>query len=237
MARQAGVVDAFDQGLLLQEGEDAVRVLLVGAQARSQGAQAAQGEVGIERPWGETQTVGPPHQRLGNGLLLGNRHAAHHVRVAVDVFGGGVDHQIRPERQRLLQQGGEEGVVHHYLGARFVGSPGDGGDVHYPQQRVGGGLYPYQRRFLRKRLGQRRLVPLVDEQHLVVALGRQVLEQAPGTAVTVVGGDQQISCLEQGRGDQVDGTHAGAGDHGAGPPSSAASASARLVRVGLPERA
>ena len=33
-----------------------------------------------------------------------------------------------------------------------------------------------------------------------------------------MGGDQQISCLEQGCGDQVDGTHAGAGDHGAGAP-------------------
>ncbi len=51
-----------------------------------------------------------------------------------------------------------------------------------------------------------------------MALGRQVLEQAPGAAVAVVGGDQQIPRLEQGGGDQMNGPHASAGHHGAGAP-------------------
>ncbi|MNG91658.1 hypothetical protein D3C79_505720 [compost metagenome] len=218
VAWQAGVIDFFDQRLLLQEGENAIRVLLMGTQARRQGAQATQGEVGVEGTGGESQTVGPPHQRLGQLGLLGDRDPAHHVGVAVDVLGGRMHHHIGTQRERLLQQRGEEGVVHHHLGTHLMGGGGDGGHVHHPQQRVGGGLYPHQGRLLRQGLGERRLAPLIDELHSVVALGRQILEQAPGAAVAVVGGDQQIPRLEQGRRHQVDGPHAGAGHHGAGAP-------------------
>ena len=212
------MIDAFHQWLLLQEGEDAIGVLLMGAQSGGQSAQAAQGEVGVECPGGKPQTVGPPHQRLGQCGLLGNRHSAHHVGVTVDVFGGGVHHHVGTEGQRLLQQRGEEGVVHHHLCTCLVGGAGNGADIHHPQQRVGGGLDPYQRRLLGQRGGQCGFIPLIDKLHPVVALGCQILEQAPGAAVAVVRGDQQIPRFEQGGGDQMDCPHAGAGDHGTGAP-------------------
>ncbi len=99
-----------------------------------------------------------------------------------------------------------------------MGRAGNGADIHHPQQRVGGGLDPYQRRLLRQCGGQCGLVTLIDKLHPVVALGRQILKQTPGAAVAVVGGEQQIPRLEQGCGDQMDGPHAGAGDHGASAP-------------------
>ena len=62
MALQAGMIDFFDQRLLLQEGENAVRVLLMGAQSGSQGAQAAR-----ERGRGEAEG----HSSLSDATLEG----------------------------------------------------------------------------------------------------------------------------------------------------------------------
>src|SRR5690606_3239456 len=39
--------------------------------------------------------------------------AADHIGMAVQVLGGGVDHDVRPEGYRLLKERGEEGVVDH----------------------------------------------------------------------------------------------------------------------------
>jgi hypothetical protein len=62
--------------------------------------------------------------------------------VAADVFGGGVNHDVGAEGERVLQVGGREGVVHHEEGpgvVRYVRERRHVGDLH---ERVGGRFNP-----------------------------------------------------------------------------------------------
>ena len=111
----------------------------------------------------------------------------HHVGVAVDVLGGGVDHHVGTKGQGLLQQGGEEGVVHHHLGP----TPWEASAMAAMSTTRSSGLEGVSTHtsagFWASAAASATSSPLIHELHLVVALGRQILEQAPGTAVAVVG--------------------------------------------------
>src|SRR5262249_53771017 len=69
--------------------------------------------------------------------LRPQHHAAEAAALAVDVLGGGVDHDIGAELQGLLQHRGGEHVVDHDDGAGGVGDLGDGGDVDQVEGGVG----------------------------------------------------------------------------------------------------
>ena len=56
---------------------------------------------------------------------------------------------LRAEVERLLEQAGGEGVVHHHLGSDAVGDVGQRTDVEDLEQRVRGRFQPEQRRLQR----------------------------------------------------------------------------------------
>ena len=62
--------------------------------------------------------------------------------MAAQVLGGGVDHHVGPQRQRLLQVRRRERVVHHEQRADLVRRLGQRADVGDAEQRVGGRLDP-----------------------------------------------------------------------------------------------
>ncbi len=104
MFGQARVVHRADRRMLVQQGNDRGGIFLVHAQARIQRAQATQGQEGIERWTRQAQRVAPPHQLLVHCRITRDHCPAHHIAVAVDVLRGGMQHQVRTERQRLLQR-------------------------------------------------------------------------------------------------------------------------------------
>ena len=53
----------------------------------------------------------------------------HHASLAIEVLGGRVHDDVRPQLQRLLQGRGAESVVHHQQDAAVVGQPGQRADV------------------------------------------------------------------------------------------------------------
>jgi hypothetical protein len=160
----------------VQQLDQRLRVLLMHAQPRIQGAQAAQGEEAVERRAGQAQRVRPPHQlRMRFGVLRHHR-AADHIAVAIDVLGGGMHHVIGAEGDRRLQRRREESVVDHGLrpgGVRGVDHEAQIGD---PQQRVRRGFDPDHRRADRQRLGQRARVGEIDRAQRERALLRQRVE-------------------------------------------------------------
>ncbi|MCW0450367.1 hypothetical protein NB706_003201 [Xanthomonas sacchari] len=216
MRGQAGVVHLAHRGVRGQQFHHRLCVFLVRAQARIQRAQAAQGQERVERRAGEAQRIGPPHQLLVQLGIGGDHRAADHVAVAVDVLGGGVDHQVGAEGDRGLQRRRQEGVVDHRQRAGLVRGVDDEAQVGDAQQRVGRGLDQHQLRRLRQRIGQRARIGQVGGDQFEVALLRQRVEQAPATAVRVVRHHQLVAWLQQRIEHQVDRAHAGGGDHAAG---------------------
>src|SRR3712207_6944114 len=51
-----------------------------------------------------------PYTTLFRSVVVGDQGAADHVGVAAEVLGGGVQHHVRAQRERLLQVGRGEGV-------------------------------------------------------------------------------------------------------------------------------
>ncbi len=215
MVGQAGVVDACHGRMRIQQGHDRGGVLLVRAQACIQGAQAAQGQEGIERRTGQAQRVAPPHQLLVHRRVARDHRAAHHVTVAVDVLGGRMQHHVGTERQRLLQGRRQEGVVHHHQRTGLVRGIDDEAQVGDAQQRVGRRFHQHQLRLAGQRLGQRTRVGEVGGDQGEVALLRQCIEQAPAATVRIVRHHQGIARLQQCVQHQVDRAHAGGGDDAA----------------------
>ena len=119
-------------------------------------AKPAQCHVGIKRRAGDTGNIGPGGQCFGIGLFGGDHRPAHHIGMAVEIFGGAVDHKIRAQRNGLLQSGRQKRVVHHQFCRPLPG--GDGGDIQNPHQGIAGRFHQYQSGLCRQRCGDRRAI-------------------------------------------------------------------------------
>jgi hypothetical protein len=130
------------------------------------------------------------------GPVCGDHRTADYVGMAVDVFGGRMDHQIGTQRDRLLQGRGQEGVVDRDLRPRRMGAATQVGDIDDAHQWIGRGLDQDQFRLPGEGFVKGGGIPLVDEFHVEMVAARPGRQQAVGAAVTVVRGDQQITGLQ-----------------------------------------
>mmetsp|Transcript_8571 Transcript_8571/g.35718 ORF Transcript_8571/g.35718 Transcript_8571/m.35718 type:complete len:220 (-) Transcript_8571:396-1055(-) len=144
VAREAGVEDALHLRVRLQEGGDCHCVGGVLAHAQVEGLDAAHGEEAVERRLHRAHAVLEAAEARMQLVRVGDEHAAEYVRVAVDVLGHRVHHEVRAQREGPLEVGREEGVVHHHQDAlaRRPHRRHHGGNVDHLQQRVGRRLQP-----------------------------------------------------------------------------------------------
>ena len=200
-----------------QQVHDRGRVLQVCAHPRVQAAHTTQRQEAVERRAGQPQAVRPPCDFFQQCDVADHDRASNHVAVPIQVLGGGVNHDIRAQCERLLQGRRQEGVVGNYDGIARVRLRGEAVDVDDAQERIAGRLDPHHARLLRERVGDGNVIRLINERHAEVCLARECIEQAIGAAITVVGGNEQISRPEQMR-EQRDRGHARRCHHGAGTP-------------------
>ena len=90
---------------------DALGVVAVPLHPHRERLDAAQREPVVERPGHRADRVLGERQLLGELVVAGDERAADDVGVAAEVLGGGVQHDVRAQRERLLQVGRGEGVV------------------------------------------------------------------------------------------------------------------------------
>ncbi|MNU92512.1 hypothetical protein D3C71_824310 [compost metagenome] len=164
------------------------RVGAVRLHAQRQGLQATQRQEAVERALHATHRVLQEGHLLGQfGVVTDHDHATDHVRVAIEVLGGRVQHQVRAQLQRTLQHRRGEGVVDHHDQAMALGDGGDRGDVDDLQHRVGGGLDPHHLRLRRDRRLERRQISQVDKAEVQPGgAATHTLEQAEAPAIDVV---------------------------------------------------
>src|SRR6185295_7533376 len=146
MTREAGVDHACDLRMLLEKGRDVHRVAAVALHPDGECLDAAQGEEGVER----TRYAADGVLEEGKLLLVSGipqyGGAADDVRVAVQVLGGRVHHDVEAELEGPLYPGRSEGVVAHGNDAALARHRRDGFQVDQLEQRVGRALDPQHAR-------------------------------------------------------------------------------------------
>src|SRR5699024_10702940 len=170
---------------------------------------ATAGEVGVEHAWDRADATLHEQQFLIQLLVIGHHEATDHIGVSTDVLGGGVQHGVGTERQRLLQVGGGEGVVHHELGVGALSCLGYGLDVGDGQCRVGGGLHPDQLGVIAD--GGLDLIDVGGVHHggFHTPGDKDGVDEPEGATVGVVAQDDVVARLEQDAEQDVGGRHAG----------------------------
>ena len=183
-------------------------VFAVARHAQVQGFEAAQGQEAVLRARRAAAGVLVEAQALQQLIAVEDQRAHHHVGVAGHVLGERVHHNVGPQRQRLLQVGGRERVIH---GQQRAGRFGDGRharDVNDVEQRVGGRFDPDELGIGRDFGLHRRQVAHRHEVALDAQRRVHLGHDAVGAAVEVVGRDDLIAGFQQAQ-HAVDGRHAG----------------------------
>jgi hypothetical protein len=176
-----------------QERRGRFRVLLGPRNPHRERLDSPQEQPGVER--GQDR----PDRLLGEVDLLsenrvGDDHgAADQVVVTAEELGGAVDHDVGPQRERLLQERRHEGVVHDRQDPAVLGDPRHLADVRDLHQRVGGGLDKQGLGLLSDLFRHRGRVAHVGVIEGKAIGAKQLLEEAVGSTVQVVGAQNVIA--------------------------------------------
>ena len=165
----------------------------VAVHAHAQCLHAAQRQVAVERARHCPHGVLGEHQVIGQLVVVGGHEAAHHVAVPADVLGGRMHHSVGAERQRLLQVGRGERVVHHHDAAELVRDGADGFDVEDREQRVGGRLEPHHAGLRRPGIADLLRRGEVHRSGLDAGVAMHLVDQPERAAVGVVAQQQAVA--------------------------------------------
>ena len=196
VARQARIVHPLDLGRGLQVSRDRGCIGAVPVHAHGQGLDAAQHEEAVHGPGRPAHGVLVERELLADRGVPRDQGTADHVGVTAQVLGQGVQDDVGPEGEGLLQVGRREGVVHHAERPGAVGELGRRADVRQAQQGVARGLEVHVARALGEGpldLGQ---VGRVDEREADPVALEHAREEAPGPAVEVVARHHVVPRLE-----------------------------------------
>ena len=132
-------------------------------------------------------------QALVQPVVGGDQRAADHVRVAAQVLGGAVVHDVGAQLQRPLAVRAGEGVVDGDDDVARVGQARDGRDIDELEQRIGRALEPDEARALLD--GGLDVVDArgVDKRETQADAFEHAVEQAKRAAVDVVAGHDVVA--------------------------------------------
>ena len=194
-AFERGMEHAGDFGPLCEPARHFQSRLMVLRQPHAHGAQPAQAEIDVIGADAEAERV----HRIGEplpGRLVCRNGAEHHVGMAADIFGGGLDRKVDPLLEGTKIERGRPGIVHQHHRALGVGGGRDGRHVlDFERERA--------RRFHEHGagVGLDQRGDAAADQRIVIGRGDAVaLEHAiaelPRGLVDAVGHQQMIAGLE-----------------------------------------
>ena len=127
-----------------------------------------------------------------------HRQPGYHVGMAVQVFSGGVHHDIKTQLQRTVNDRGGEGVIRHAYHVMAAGNGPDGCQVGQFQQRVSRRLHPDHARLGTNGGFQRgQIVGLYPADPQPGAALAHVFNQTVGAAIHVINGDDMAVFIQQ----------------------------------------
>ena len=210
---KAGMVNALDLRLPPQPFGDFFGIGTLLCDTQRQGFHAAEQHPGMKRCHRHAAGV-HVNLHLLHQFLASDHHAALHPALPVYRLGGGVYRQVCAEFQRLLQNRGQEAVVHHQQRARLMGDVGQLFQIGHFVERVGRG-FEEQHFGVRAHGGAPFVqIGLRNEADFDAEAGDVVVQQAHGGAEQAAAANQVVARAEEGQQGGVDGGHAGGGGHG-----------------------
>ena len=158
------------------------------ASAKVEGLETAVSQPGVECRWDGTNGVLEEGKALLHGIGVEGGNTHDNIRVAVDVFGDGVDDNVGTVVKWVLDVWGEEGVVDNNHDAVLVGLVGNSADIDQAESWVGWSLDPDELGLWSNVCGEVNL-DLWGESNLdIVCLG-DLGEVSVGSSVDVGNGD------------------------------------------------
>ena len=127
-----------------QEVRHRQRILAMLLHAQVQRLQALQMQPGIEGADRGAGGADEDLQMVVEEIFLAQHHAAKRAALAVNVFGGGMDHDVGAELHRPLQGGGGKGIVHRQPRSALVRNVRHRLDVHQRKRGIGRRLQEQQ---------------------------------------------------------------------------------------------
>src|SRR5262249_30658438 len=109
---QPRVIEHLDVVVPVEVRGNRTRVVFVFAHAHRERLDAAQGQETVERAGNAADRILVELHDVEDRLVTGRDKSAHRVRMAADVFRGGVHDDVDPEVERVLQVRGRKRVVH-----------------------------------------------------------------------------------------------------------------------------
>ena len=166
--------------------------------AQRQRLEAAQRQKRVERALDGADGVLQEFEAVAElGIAAGDRHAADHVGMAVEIFRGRMHDQIEAVFERALDIGTGKGVVGGGPDAALLGDRRDALEVDQLEQRIGRRLDPDEARVRPDRGFECAGVGEVDiaevQPHRAPA---HALEQSARAAVEVIDGDDMGAVVE-----------------------------------------
>ena len=214
---QAGVMHPRHGGLPDQPFGQGLGGAGMGEHAQFQGLQALEKDPGIEGAHARPGGADDAKDLLPDALGITNHGPAQAAPLAIQVLGGGMDDQVRPQGQGPLQGRGAEAVVHRQETAMVMGQVRQGADVGHFRQGIGGGLQE-QQPGVRAHGGRPGIQACqVHVTGLDAKAGQILVEQDRGAAKDGPRRDDVIPGLQQPQTGGKDGRHARGRGHAAFP--------------------
>jgi hypothetical protein len=184
MAGQARIEDRPDGRMGAQPFGQQRRRLALGADAQVERPQSPQQKEGVERAEeGADALTENPDARPGGVIARRGDDAGNDIGMAIEIFRGGMHHEIAAAVQRPGQDRSGSGRVRADDGAGLMGAGGYGLDIGDRPQRVAGRLDPDQPGLAGNDGGADRVeVGHVDERDRM-AVARQVAQPLPQAPV------------------------------------------------------
>jgi len=107
-----------------------------------QGFKTSKGEVAVESAGGSSNSLGSEEELILKGSIVSNKSTHDNIRVTSDVFGDGVDTDVRAQKKGALEIGRGESVISSSDNSFSLGDLADGFNVANLEGRVGGGFNP-----------------------------------------------------------------------------------------------
>ena len=211
MRGQPGVIDALDYRLLLEPLRELQRRRRLRFDAHPQRLQPPQYHPRVERAHRRPGGAEKAEHALVDRSALAQHRAAQHPALPVEKLGRRMDHDIRAEIERALQDGRAEDVVHREQRPRLLRDFRDRRDVVDLHRRVRRGFQEQELRIGLHRFLPCRRARAGNERGLHPEALEDGAEELDGRAEYLRGADDVVARLQQAHRAREDRRHAGRG--------------------------
>jgi len=142
VAGKTRVDDSLNLGVAFEEFGNDLGTSAGSFHSDLQSLKTSEGKVAVKGAGGSSNSLGSEEELISEGNIVGSKSTHNDVRVTSDVFGDGVDTDVRAQKDGALEIRGGEGVISSSDDSLALGELADGFNVTDLEGRVGGGFNP-----------------------------------------------------------------------------------------------